>query len=404
VVGVFAIVWRMEKLKGVVSLVSNSPGLATGYGVQAGLLVEKMKQHGLHVAVLSNYGTEGHIGKHRTKYGDVPVYPKGVKPYSDDVINLWHETHREEHLDLPHFILTLYDVWVYKDLETDTPIVSWVPLDHITMPPMVKTFLKRDNVTPVAMAPHGVRQMKAAGIDAPYAPHMVDTNVFKPTPKFRGLPTREFMGLDEDTFLVTAVLANKANNIVHRKGYAELFLAFGIFHKANPNSHLYIHADMLPTVGGFHLGHLMKSCGVPEGAVTFANRDELRVGYTDAELAAIYTASDVVWMATYGEGFGVPIIEAQACGTRVIASDWAATADLVAEDGWKVQGQPFWDEPQKSFYQIPILADLVEALQKAHDGDRGTSTVARSFALQFDTEAVWEGYWLPFLRDYLARA
>jgi len=76
-VGVSAIVWGMEKLKGVVSLVSNSPGLATGYGVQAGLLVEKMKQHGLHVAVLSNYGTEGHMGKHRTKFGEVRSTLKG---------------------------------------------------------------------------------------------------------------------------------------------------------------------------------------------------------------------------------------------------------------------------------------------------------------------------------------
>ena len=401
--GVSAIVWGMEKLKGVVSLVSNSPG-PTGYGVQAGLLVEKMKQHGLQVGVLSNYGQEGSIGKYRTKFGDVPVYPKGVKPYSDDVINLWHETHREKHLDLPHFLLTLYDVWVYNDLETEVPIVSWVPLDHITMPPLVKRFLQRDNVTPVAMAPHGVRQMQVIDIDAPYIPHMVDTKVFKPTPKFRGQPTREFMGIDPDTFLVTAVLSNKANTLVHRKGYAELFLSFGIFHKEHPDSHLYIHADMLPVQGGFHLGHLMQSAGVPASAVTFANRDELRIGYTDAELAALYTASDVVWMATYGEGFGVPIIEAQACGTRVIGSDWAATADLVAEDGFKISGQPFFDEPQKSFYQIPILADLVEALDKAYKADRGTSTVARSFALQFDTETVWEDYWLPFLRDYLARA
>jgi len=394
----------MEKLKGVVSLVSNSPGLATGYGVQAGLLVEKMKQHGLHVAVLSNYGTEGHIGKHRTKYGDVPVYPKGVKPYSDDVINLWHETHREKHLDLPHFLLTLYDVWVYNDLETEVPIVSWVPLDHITMPPLVKRFLKRDNVTPIAMAPHGVRQMQVIDIDAPYIPHMVDTKVFKPTPKFRGQPTREFMGIDPDTFLVTAVMANKANGVVHRKGYAELFLAFGIFHKDNPDSHLYIHADMLPVQGGFHLGHLMQSAGVPASAVTFANRDELRIGYSDAEMAAIYSASDVVWMATYGEGFGVPIIESAACGVRSIASDWAATADLMSPDSFKISGQPFYDEPQKSFFQIPILADLVEALQKAYKADRGTSAVARSFALQFDVETVWEGSWLPFLREYLSKA
>jgi glycosyltransferase involved in cell wall biosynthesis len=269
---------------------------------------------------------------------------------------------------------------------------------------MVKQFLKRDNVTPVAMAPHGQRQLKVLGMDAPYVPHMVDTKVFKPTPKFRGIPTRQFMGIPEDAFLITAVMANKANGIVHRKAYAELFLSFGIFRKEHPEAHLYIHADMLPMVGGFHLGHLMQSAGVPAESVTFANRDELRVGYTDAELAAIYTASDVVWMATYGEGFGVPIIEAQACGTRVIGSNWAATADLVAEDGFKVEGQPFYDAPQMSFYQIPILADCVRALEEAYNADRGTSSVARSFALQFDTETVWSDYWLPFLKDYLSKA
>ena len=403
--GVSAILGRMaiEKLKGVVSVVSNSPGLPTGYSVQVSLLVERMKRHGLHVAVLSNFGTEGHIAKHRTKYGDVPVYPKGYKPYSDDVMNLWHEHHREPHLDLPHFMLTLYDVWVYNDLQTEVPIVSWVPLDHVTMPPLVNKFLQRDNVTPLAMAPHGQRQLASAGLVADYIPHAVDTKVFKPTPKFRGVDTREFMGIGKDKFLVTAVMANKANMQVHRKGYSELFLAFGIFHKDHPDSHLYVHADVLPVVGGFHLGNLMKACGVPETAVTFANRDELRVGYSDEELAAIYTASDVVWMATYGEGFGVPGIEAQSCGTRIIGSDWAATADLMSEDSIRVQGTPFWDEPQKAFFQIPLLPSLVEALEKAYKADRGVSATARSFALQFDVETVWQAYWMPFLKKTLSK-
>ena len=53
--GVSAIVWGMEKLKGVVSLVSNSPNLATGYGVQCGLLVEKMKQAGLQLGMVRAY-------------------------------------------------------------------------------------------------------------------------------------------------------------------------------------------------------------------------------------------------------------------------------------------------------------------------------------------------------------
>lgn len=393
----------IEKLKGVVSVASNSPGLPTGYSVQVSMLVERMKRHGLHVGVMSNFGTEGYIGKHRTKHGDIPVYPKGFKPYSDDVMNLWHEHHRRGHEDLPHFMMTLYDVWVYNDLETDIPIYSWVPLDHVTMPPLVKKFLQKENVTPIAMAPHGQRQLASAGFEADYIPHAVDTKVFKPTKLFRGVPTREFMGISKDKFLVTAVLANKANSIVHRKGFSELFLSFGIFHKDHPDSHLYIHADVLPAVGGFHLGTLMKSCGVPETAVTFANRDELRTGYSDEEMAAIYTASDVVWMATYGEGFGVPIIESAACGVRSIASDWAATADLMTPDSFPVVGQPFWDEPQKAFFQIPVLASLVEALDKAYNADRGTSTVAREFAMQFDVEKVWEGYWMPFLRKALSQ-
>jgi glycosyltransferase involved in cell wall biosynthesis len=403
VVGVSAIVWGMEKLKGLLSIVSNSPNTPTGYGVQVGQLVEMLKKHGAQVAVLSNFGTEGQMGNYRTKYGDVPIYPKGVNGYSEDVIQLWHDKHRAEHPDLPHYIFTLYDVWVYNKTELTAPVVSWVPLDHVTIPPLVKQFLSRENVTPVAMAPHGQRQLAVNGIEAPYIPHTVDTKVFQKTYRMRGELTRDFMGIDPETFLVGMVLANKADGRIHRKAYAEQMLAFGIFHKEHPDSHLYIHADLLPVVNGFHLEHLREACGIPKEAVTFANRDDLRVGYTDQEMAALYTAMDVLMMATYGEGFGVPVIEAQACGTRVIASNWAATQDLVSEDGFLVEGQPFWHEPEKAFYQIPMLGSLTGALEKAYEADRGYSTASRSFALQFDTQAVWEASWLPFFRELFSR-
>ena len=403
--GVFAIVWGMavEKIKGLASLVSNDPTMPTGYGVQAGQLVEQMKKHGIHIGVLSNYGTEGNIRQHRTKYGDVPIYPKGLKPYSDDVIELWHNHHRAQHPRLPHAIFTLYDVWVYNALpEMDTPIYCWVPLDHITLPPLVKKFLDRPNVHAIAMSPHGQRQLKGAGIESVYIPHAVNTDVFVRTEKFRGQPTREFMDIKADDFLVSMVMANKANGMVHRKAYAEQLLAFGIFHKEHPDSHLYIHADPLPLTGGFHLGDLLKSCGVPASAVTIANRDELKTGYSDQEMAAIYSATDVLMMATYGEGFGVPVIEAQACGTRVITSSWAATPDLVSEDSFLVEGQPFWDEPQKSFFQIPLLGSMVSALERAYNADRGPSVASRQFALGFGVETVFERDWVPFLREVFA--
>ena len=175
-----------EKLKGVVSLATNNPNSPTGYGVQAEFLVRYMKRHSMNVGVLSNYGLEGAIGEHRTEFGVVPVFPKGVAPYSQDVLTVWHEFHRQSAPDLKHAIMTLYDVWVYNGWKDDLPVISWVPLDHVTLPPGVAQFLRRDNVTPVAMAPHGKRQLDNADINSVYIPHAVNTKVFQKTPKIMG--------------------------------------------------------------------------------------------------------------------------------------------------------------------------------------------------------------------------
>jgi glycosyltransferase involved in cell wall biosynthesis len=153
-------------------------------------------------------------------------------------------------------------------------------------------------------------------------------------------------------------------------------------------------------MGGFDLPVLLQACGVPPESVIFPERDRLRKGYSQEDMAALYSAFDVLANPSYGEGFGVPAVEAQACGTRVIASGWAGSADLVAEDGWLLQGIPFWDEPQKAWFQIPLVDSIVNALVEAYKAPRGPSKVAREFASQFDAERVWKWGWLPFFREF----
>jgi glycosyltransferase involved in cell wall biosynthesis len=398
-----------EKIPALISLASNSANTPTGYGQQAGYLVERLVRHGVKTAVLSNYGLEGRMEKHVTPHGDVSHYPRGVAPFSQDVLTPWHDHHRAQYDPrLPHAIMTLYDVWIYNGWESDVPVIAWVPMDHVTTPPEVARFLKRPNVTPVAMAPHGLEQLTGAGIEAHYIPHSIDTKVFQRTEKVvnhlgERVSGREFLGVPEDKFLVSMVAANKANGQVHRKAYAENLLAFSILLKDKPDAHLYVHADPAPNQGGFDLGVLCQVNGIPPEAVTFANRQQLRVGYSQQQLAGIYTASDVLLAPSYGEGFGVPTVEAQACGTRVIASGWAASKDLVSEDSWQVDGQVFWDEGQKAYFQVPNIASIVTALNMAYEAPRGFSPVARKFALQFDVETVWDEYWMPFLRGYFGR-
>ena len=390
----------VEKLHGVVSVASNSYNSPTGYGIQVKLLIDRMVRHGLKVANLSNYGLEGRIEDIKTPYGKVTHYPRGFKPYSDDVIPVWHKDHKAKHPDIKDAVITLYDQWVYNDLQFDGDVIAWTPLDHVTVPPQVLKFLMRHNVHPVTMSPHGQRQLERAGIDSVYIPHAIDTTVMKPTDEVFGVPTRAYLDVPDDAFLVSMVAANKANGLVHRKALAEQLMAFSIFRQTHPDAYLYIHSEPSPVFGGFNIPNLLRACGLTEEYVRILNTDVNRTGYPDEFLAGVYTASDVMLQVSYGEGFGVPVVEAQACGTRVITSGWAATQDLVSEDGWLVDGQPFWDEPQQSFYNIPNIGSIVNALELAYNAPRGVSKASIDFAKQFDVERVWTWHWLPYLREF----
>jgi glycosyltransferase involved in cell wall biosynthesis len=201
----------------------------------------------------------------------------------------------------------------------------------------------------------------------------------------------------DDAFLVGIVAANKANGQIHRKAFAENLLAFALHLKKHPDSYLYIHTDPSKAYGGFDLALLFRMVGIPKENVILPDLVQMRTGYPAEALAAFYTAFDVLLSTSYGEGFGVPTVEAQACGTRVITSNFAASQDLASEDSWKVDGQPFWDEAQASFFEIPSLNGIVKALDEAYE-KRGHSEASVEFAKQFDVDHVFNWYWLPFLK------
>jgi len=390
-----------EKLNGAVSVWSNSYNAPTGYGQQATMLVDRLKRAGLDVAMLSNYGLEGIPSTIKTPYGKIPHYPRGIDQYSNDSGPTDHQSFVAQ-FDKPNLFISLYDVWVMKSAQYDKfPIASWVPLDHVTLPPSVEKFLRKDNVTPIAMSPHGVRQMNAKGIECEYAPHAIDTKVYKPTYKIGAHEINKYLGLKPETFVVGVVAANKASGLVHRKAYGELILAFSIFAKDKPDAVLYLHTDSFGLSGGWNLLAILSSLGVKKEQVIFPNPQDYRFGLSQTNLAALYTRMDVLLAPSLGEGFGVPSVEAQSCGTRVIGSNWAATPDLVSPDSWLTEGQLSWDAGQDAWWMTPNVSSLVNALEESYKAERGTSQVAIDFASQFDVEKVWDESWMPILRKLL---
>lgn len=402
----------MGKIEGAFAFASNTPGMPTGYGTQAYQLIDRMLKAGVNVASLSNYGFEGTIGETVVGGKTIAHYPKGFTPYSGDVITQWFN-HYAQQQTTKTALFTLYDVWVYEQLADSwkyngepIPVVAWTPLDHVSLPPAVASFLRRPNVTPVTMSPHGQRQLAEAGIESIYIPHAIDLETYKPRKVMpsNGMDARKFIlgERKDDVFLVGMVSANKANGMVHRKSYAENFMAFSAFHMKHPDSVLYVHAEAGPTMGGFTLPMLAQACGLTPDAVVFADQVQLRLGFSDEDMSAIYTAMDILLHPNMGEGFGLTSLEAQACETPVITSSWAASADLVSADCYLVEGQPWWNEPMKAVSQVPLIGSIFGALNAAYDRGRMRSTVSREFAQQFDADKVFAEKWLPFLGGYFA--
>ena len=99
-----------------------------------------------------------------------------------------------------------------------------------------------------------------------------------------------------------------------------------------------------------------------------------------------------------GEGFGLAVIEAQACGTPVIVSDFTAQPELVGS-GWKVDVQPFWDAHQKAWFCTPQIPSIVDALRQAYNAPRGVDKTAVDFAQGYNADTVYEAHWKPIMKE-----
>jgi len=372
---------------------SNAPHVPSGYGVQTKSVIERLAAAGYRVSVSANYGVEGLGVTHPVH--DIPMYPKGYDDYSQDLIGAHYQDWKEQ-TGLPTILVTLFDVWVLAapSLAECDAIVSWIPIDHQPVPPKVLAWAKRDEVTPVAMSVYGQKELQSRGIDAAYIPHTVEAT-FRPS---KG--GSKIMSVPDDAFVVMMNAANKGTTPT-RKAWSENFLALSLFMQKHDDVYAYIHTEA-KTPFGIDLPALRDAVGIPKNRMVFPNQYGMRMAvFDDTHLAKMYSRADVLLAVSMGEGFGVPTIEAQACGTRVIGSDWAATPELLSEDCWTVEGQPEWDPAQLAWWFRPHVGSIVQALEASYQV-RGRSQRSISKANQYRADDLILPSWEPLFAQALA--
>ena len=380
---------------------SNAPWAPTGYGTQTRQVVSRMVSDGHKIVVAANYGLEAT----QSNWEGIEVWPKGFDAYSNDVVGPYLVDWARQHPELPNVIFTLYDVWPLKGTAWDEHrVVSWVPIDHLPAPPEVVNFLAKPNVLPIAMSKFGLDQINRAGLDARYIPHAIDTQqIYKPTAVIdlgQGPKTgRQIMGVPEDAFVVMMNAANKGV-LPTRKAFAEQLLAFALFSQRHSDAVLYLHTERFGAMGGIPLDPLLKAVGLDASRVFFVNQYAYRVGIPDQVVAALYSSADVLLSASLGEGFGLGVIEAQACELRCIVNGFSSQQELVTDESFIVEGQPWWDPAQASWFHTPSVPALVSALENAYQKGHERASEARKWVEHtYDADTVFQASWRPLLAE-----
>lgn len=368
---------------------SNAPWGPSGYSNQTALFVPRIQELGHEMSITAFWGLQGG----RLDWHGIPVFSGAFDPHGQDIMGFYAKAWKAD------ILLTLYDTWVMNldgpHME-GIPFVPWFPVDHEPMPQGVYDRLKRAMVA-IAYSKSGVREAADRGLDVEYVPHGIETEVFKP--KMREI-SRKQIGLPQDCFIASIVAMNKG--IPPRKAWPQQLQAFAEFHKKHPDSKLYLHTLMTPEVGGYNLWDLVQMLGLQE-AVIVPEQYQYIAGYPTEFVADIYNASDVLMSATMGEGFGIPILEAQACGTPVIVGGWTSMEELLFA-GWEIkrdEAVPYITQlAAKQYVPSPdaILDRLEQAYDMANEDRMKLREQARKGALQYDADLITKEYWVPALK------
>jgi glycosyltransferase involved in cell wall biosynthesis len=103
-------------------------------------------------------------------------------------------------------------------------------------------------------------------------------------------------------------------------------------------------------------------------------------------------------MATAGEGFGIPTIEAQACGCAVIGSEWAATPELIKQGRLiaKKDGEAFYSQFASYLFK-PHVRAIELALEEEHR--RPSKPQVEAIRAEYDADVVYEKNWKPIMAE-----
>ncbi len=341
---------------------------------------------------LSQRGHQVNAASLMYQYGPTnePYYIWSVAPPRD----LWATTVDVINRIKPDVIVSCQDFpyhhTLYWGCRIDFSTIAWVVITPIDGTPVDEEWVKLAKIPDgfMVISKFGVEAMRQVGVHADLCHPGVDKTEFYPVSQADRNELRKKAGLPEDAFIVAMMAMNQG-----RKAIPPTLEGFRDFCVDKPNALLYL--DMEKASGaGWDIAKLARQVGL----------DAKRI-VTKADIVAKlpilgdrYRLADVHSLLAYREGFGLPTLEAMACGIPSIAQDWCAGTELVGDgkgclvpvakytNGQVVMTRGTWGG---AFDAFPDMAEYVNILNKLY-GDKEYRLHIAKTGYEWAKEQTWD--------------
>lgn len=425
----------------------NAPGLPTGYGGQGLLALQAFQAAGAEVCVLAwnlppqvfppfqIHTTEEVIRKN-------PHMNRIFETRSSCTVNWASVTwFANPYVSFPapirkadinrmitsygaDFFVSLQDIFMYEPGPFACLSAVWMPLHFVPVEhPTVLALSDFDLQLPISGwgslllqplqsgNPHAVRHISVL-------PHGRDISVFTPDTKTdqRVKDTRHKWGWPSDAFVVLMIASNSEES--GRKAFDAQLQGFARFVRKHPNRSIWLHIHS-EVARAYDLGRLLETFGEFDDRARWVDLSDGRIrthkdaivrgdhvsisssadlmNVDEEDLVKLYHAADVLLAATCSEGCGVPILEAQLCGTPVITTK--ATA-MWEETHFGISVPPLQWIARMDFnsgWMLPDANGIARALEAVSSwtDDTKASALKKSLPIlrsEFSNESVIEAW------------
>ena len=360
-------------------VVGQSPLFATGYGRVVRELSAALARAGHDVLVLGHgYQGDGHSLPYRVAGWPVVGQTEGVVAAA-----------RADGADV---LLTVGDPWMFQDLpavlaratERRFKWLAYFPVDGEPLPGLWKRWIAAVDVPVVFCDWTANLIQREMGVRPAVIRHGVDLSIFRPTDK-AWAKARVGVG---GAFVAGCVAANQ-----QRKNLPALVKAFAQFARDKSDVMLYLHTQI---DGYWDVEELVRRFGVEPKTRATLNLDPQR-GVDDQTLAIIYNAMDVFVLPTMAEGFGLPVVESQACGVPCLVTDYSACGELVPEAFCRLRVKDRLIMARNFEQAIVDEGDIVAKLERLYR-DRGEAQRLGRVGREFVCRMGWSKVCGEFVR------